>query len=368
MDNQPPVNVSHLKLEYIFTCDPISRRGKEALKDLNASDESIEMSIDDFYQKIYSEPFFCDLDREKSEAAFEGGAEHIYDDFAFTVKRARYRELNQKKFDFEELFLSKATDPFLFVRGASGCGKSIYLNYLKRKRSGLSQDAKELNFDLEDSGDFIRKGGVRFPEVGQSLPSRNGTTPTAPWLFFMILLDRTFDEIWKIVARNDKETFKRINDNFDLFYGEDYEHHFSDIFKIYSGYNGNLEDLLKIEKHSLRGELFNKIIGWCVPNHDDVSACIRNILEILTRVFLFDSGFDNSQQVLISFDSIEHYISIGRRIYDNDITIIVTSVFGFAQNEEIEYSKKNLNFSKFFKIIMAIYNEPINSDKNILNL
>lgn len=45
-------------LENILLCDPVSKRGKDALKRLKKNTNK-DLTFNDFYEKVYAPPFFC---------------------------------------------------------------------------------------------------------------------------------------------------------------------------------------------------------------------------------------------------------------------------------------------------------------------
>jgi len=335
------------KLEDVLNCDPISKRGISALRRLQNYDNNIKLNVNNFYNDIYVEPFFCN---EKDSNQLTINDEIGNDDFAFSQTKTEHRQLENKKNTYEDHFLSKTTDKFLLIRGSSGSGKTTYLNYLIMKRGG-----KSIYFDLENSLIKLTKGYEEFPHINEPLPSTNGIIPSPPWLFLILLLEKAIDIILDIIKKNDIGIFMRIKENFIFIYGNNYSDKTKKIFDVFqtihecdnSEYNINNSRILE-------GDIFRTLIDLCVPNHENASICIINTLEIMTRILLCSSDLDNPIQTLITFDSIEHYIDVGRRIYDVDVRVIADSVFSFTQNEEVYYRGKNLEFAKFFKVVMVV--------------
>lgn len=94
----------NIMLEDIMICDPISKRGKEALKRINSNSSAPSMSFDDFYRHIYVEPYFVN-DLEDDNTKNQG--QTIFDDFSdyyFTKKSATIGNMKSKKIKYEEYF------------------------------------------------------------------------------------------------------------------------------------------------------------------------------------------------------------------------------------------------------------------------
>jgi hypothetical protein len=326
--------------------NPVSKSGKEALGRLKNHGKDIKMDINDFYQDLYVEPFFCNNTRDNKVT---DDKENEWDDFAFNPKKWNTDDYQKKWKNFGEHFISKTTNKLLFIRGSSGSGKTIYLNYLKLKRGG-----EILDFDLEYARSYLQIGDEIFPHENDHLPSTNGIIPSAPWLFLIHLLEKTFDIIFEVINSKAIEEYENIKQNFYKIYGDDYSDSAKRIFDFLSESDCIHSDEIINDLHRKRGIIFRALLKFCIPNHDNVSICIIRTLEIMTRFYACNSGLDSPKQLLIVFDSIEHYIDVNKRIYDNDIRNIVDSVLTFTKNEVAHYNTKGLVFEQFFKIVMVV--------------
>jgi hypothetical protein len=332
--------------EYLLICEPVSRRGKDALERIKSKTTNLILTINDFYEYLYAEPFFIDPEDNEAVAVDEN------DDFAFSPKGIATSELLNRKNKFEDHFFHEKTDPLLLIRGSSGAGKTIYLNKLmqewKENNSDRTGDYRIMEVNLEESISETIKGNVTFPEKGKSLTTVNGNS-SAQCYFLVQLLDKTFDKIWEIRETMDTEKAAYLQENFKKLYGI----HFPDEVK-------NSLDILsqtKCEddeaKRVLAGRFFKNLIEHCV-DYDNIKKSITNTLKLFTRFLLCDSGMENHKQILFTFDSIEHYIDIKTRIYDSDISVIVDSVHQFMEDEKNYYKKVNMVFAACFKFIMVV--------------
>lgn len=247
------------------------------------------------------------------------------------------------------------------IRASSGAGKSIYLNYLRwqrRKRlnydvnievkNGRLNSANELSFDFEEAVGKVLKGKTSFPSNEYCISKKDEEIST-PWYFFSMLLDSTFELIYKIILENSYKRWKSISLNFQKIYGENYP---VEVEKIFNMMKYRYAFFLK--RRDISTELLDTILHYCFKDSFDVKKCIVNILELLTRVIVCDSDLSSPRQVMLSFDNIEHFIGIEKRIYDRDISAIADSVLAFANGEEAYYNSKGMNFSEFFKIVLVI--------------
>ncbi|MDR2597885.1 MAG: hypothetical protein LBC76_11275 [Treponema sp.] len=340
-------HINHL--EDLLICEPVSKRGLDALKRVVERNPSVKtISKEDFYKNLYVEPFFLN---EKYDTTVtlsdDDDDDDENDDFAFSQKGIGYAELRNKKNKLEDNFLSKTTNAFFLIRGASGSGKTIYLNKLQEEWEKIG-NRRTIEMDLEDSTSEITKGDVTFPQKGKPLTSNNGP-PNAQRFFLVQLLGTAFDVIWEIKKSIDTGKIAAMNQNYARLNGENCPDDKVIFDFLYEPYCADKE------KQSVqRGQLFQKLIDFCVPDYSDIMKSIMDTLKIITRVLLFSSDMENPEQTLIAFDSIEHYIDIRTRIYDSDIVIIVDSVYRFTEDETTAYKKAGLDFAQYFKVVMAV--------------
>lgn len=357
-------------LEDILLGDPISQKGKDAMKRAK-----VNISFNEFYRNVYVEPFFVNASKPKDTAQPEenGTETYTYDeyviskDFAFSDYGSWVRHLSSKKQQYESLFFSKQTDQLLLIRASSGAGKSIYLNnlkWLRRKENYPNalhvelEDAKinkayELNFDLEQSAGKIQCGKTSFPSPKYRIDDDLYEVNTAPWRFFIMIIEAIFNFTYSIANENDYNTCKKIEKNFRKVYGVDCDDEIENLYKLLK-YRFIKINSLKSEQ-ILRTTLLDTILKICVHDAKNVNCCIKVALTTLTRLIICKTNIDYPEQLLISFDNIEHYIKSSNRIYDKDIKTITDSVLDFAKEEDKYYIKKGLcSFASYFKIIMVV--------------
>lgn len=344
------------RFEDVFLCDPVTKRGINSLRRVESIDEKNRLSFNDFYEKVYVEPYFMSSDYIHQQRNY-------YDDSMFSNENIKIENMKVKKQDFENKFLSNETDSLLFIRAAAGSGKSIYLNYLKRERrkkyypeiagdnslNNYNEEINELSLDLETSPAYLTYGAITFPTSKYKINSNNPNNVSSPWHFFNMILDSIFNIFKSVIGTLDENKKVTMKNNFDIIYGCDYS---DEIHNLYGLVFSNNQ--IKNDKRKLHTELFNLVIGACLIDPDDVSRSITNSLMVLTRVIAIKSNLNNPKQLLISFDNIEHFIDDNQRIYDEDIKLITNSIVNFATTESIHFDKKKFNFTNFFKIILVI--------------
>ncbi|MBO5934091.1 MAG: hypothetical protein J6Q94_01245 [Clostridia bacterium] len=353
-----------IKFEDVLIGDPVSKRGRDALKRIYKKQPIV--TFDEFYKEIYVDPFF---EEENIERLVQSdNIENVddldgqLDDFAFTRTGAIVRELVRKKSIFENHFFSENTNAVLLIRASAGSGKTIYLNYLKWMRrlkldaskinteiiNGELNDFNELSFDVELSPSKIQKGNIEFPSSEYNV-SRNANSLSAPWCFFTMLLETTFDIIFSILQS--KKTIITVLKNKKRIYGANKLIKANKIFELIAS-----SGVIYKNKEKLSTQLMRALLKYCFYDSfdSDASEYIKRILELMTRIIVCKSDMEQPQQVCMYFDNLEHYIQNKTRIYDCDISTIADSIINFVKNEGSYYGKIGLNFEEFFKIVIAI--------------
>ena len=360
-----------ISLEDIMVCDPISKRGREALKRIINQVPEAKMNCSDFFKKIYVRPFFTEKITRwepESDKSQQNTYENIWD-FSYSLAGVTVDQFRRDKQEFEDKFFSKNTNVVLFLRAFSGAGKSIYLNELKWMRreknkiqvkdegllfeNGRLNEANELSFDLEQSISTVTRGKVSFPSSDYTIPMDGSGAITAPWCFYCTLLDSTFCLINKIINKNNKSECECIRENFKKIYGVDYSDETGSIFALMEYKENGVTENRELSSQLLSG-LLNESFKDTSKSKPTVRICIRNLLRIMTRVISCMSDLSNPNQVLISLDNIEHFIRMKRRIFDEDIGVIVDSVRNFMNEEEEYYGRRGLVFAEFFKVIFVV--------------
>lgn len=281
-----------------------------------------------------------------------------YEDFSFVLSGIDIETLNEKMELFETYFLEQAADDILYIRASAGSRKTIYLNYLKRERrkkyypnfvntvflNDIVNDAYELNLDLEKSSDSLSFGSVKFP-----IDPVNSIELNSQWNFYIMILKSIFDNCFKII-KTKKFNSDILKENFNIIYGLNYTDTTKDLFD----YLLNTEFSSDGER-DIKETLLNKIIATCFNATDNTISNTKTSLTFLCRLLAITlSELNNPNQILISFDNIEHLIDNKKRIYDEDITQIVKTIEEFVEQERRYYEEKELNFAEFFKIVLVI--------------
>ena len=355
-------------LEDVLLFDPISNKGREALKRISQNLSEVSVSYDEFFSEVYVEPFFDNGSKIETKSEMYTDEEYmIYTDFAFSDLGTLTRNLKTRKDKYEDLFFSQDTNKLLLIRASSGSGKSIYLNRLKWKRrkdkypnhinaeldEGRINEAYELNFDLEQSEARIQRGKASFPSEKNKINGNSYEVTSAPWRFFVMLIESIYNLSYSIIKDNNYKNCKKIRENFQIMYDGDHDDEVSLLynmlkFKPFKFYNRN-------KLREVKTELLNNIIEICLKDPQNVECCIKIALITLTRLVVCQNNINEPEQLLISFDNIEHYIKSSNRVYDDDIKIITDSVLEFAKEEEKYYLKhKFKSFASYFKFVLVV--------------
>lgn len=357
---------NRITLEDILLCDPISKRGRNALERIEDTNTPKTVSLEDFYEKIYVEPYFIKDNKRKklgNETTENKKTANIFDNFLISETGLNTKNLIDKKERYEQRFFSGKSDPLMFIRASAGSGKSIYLNKLKRERrkkfSPLNtnieisfnniNDALELSYDLETSKSIINYGGVFFPSSKYKPNSATSTEVDSPWHFFNMIIDSLTALCLSIILEKNNSKKSRIKMNFNKVYGYDHEDEIEDLYGLLTDVTTDLNHM-----RNLREKVFEIIINICFVDPDNVSYCIIRALQTLTRLLTIQSNLEKPRQYLISFDNIEHFINNKKRIYDEDIKKISSAIINFCQDEVEYYKALDLKFAHFIKIILAV--------------
>jgi hypothetical protein len=258
-------------------------------------------------------------------------------------------DLLEKKGTFEK-HLSDSKE-LLHIRGYSGCGKSVYLNYCLHK---IREERESFIFNLEGNPGLIK--GPKDAELDITSESNNSPN-IAPWLFAGLLLDKTYHAITDILEKESQEIIAGIQK----------QHKYLDDNEI--GGNGALfAAFKKIDRNDdnlgneTKRKIFNELTALLHRNNgrNDIRSIIQRILDALTK-FLFcyveareSINNERVKRYIFAFDNIEHYIKDSFVIFDEDIVTITTAVEQFIYSAKGEYDKIEKTFSDYFKFIFAI--------------
>jgi len=315
----------------IILCEPITRKGKEALNRLGLTTEDISPSF--FYDNLrIASKYDEGKAYEKKTSDPNYGRNHLY--YQYTVDHIQFEELQDRLKKFNSRFYSNSPNEYpLFMLGVAGNGKSIEINRQIRKiTSGESEyEPEKVYFDLEDAFTKVTYG------VTYKCPSN-----TPLWLFCIKLLDGIMQYIRSC--------------------------HFL-CSEILTNFNNILvkENLANAEQR----ELFQNIGNFCPRDNDsetkvftslksflssiDVCDNIEILLEILMWI-MYCSAPDKKQYIIV--DNIEQYIKLDDlkiQIPNSDISKLYSSINNVITNvlNDFDRIEKDLGW-KAFKIIIVL--------------
>ena len=101
-----------ISLEDIMVCDPISKRGREALKRTINQVPEAKINCSDFFKKIYVRPFFTEKITRwepESDKSQQNTYENIWD-FSYSLAGVTVDQFRRDKQEFEDKFFSKNTN------------------------------------------------------------------------------------------------------------------------------------------------------------------------------------------------------------------------------------------------------------------
>lgn len=315
----------------IILCEPITRKGREALNRLGLTTADISLSY--FYDELrIASKYDEDKDYANKISASDYERNHLY--YQYTVDHIQFEELQERLKNFNTRFRSGSPNEYpLFMLGVAGNGKSIEINrQIRNITSGESEfELGKVYFDLEDAFTKLTYG------ITYKCPD---STPL--WLFCIKLLDGIMQYIKNC--------------------------HFL-CTTILTNFNNTLakENLANVEQ----GELFENIGKYCKGDNcsettvfrslisflKSENACenIEALLEILMWI-MYCSAPDKKQYIVI--DNIEQYIKLDDlriQIPNSDIAKLYGSVNAVITNvlNDFDRIEKDLGW-RAFKIIIVL--------------
>ncbi|MDR3264074.1 MAG: hypothetical protein LBT30_07185 [Clostridiales bacterium] len=249
------------------------------------------------------------------------------------------------KEDFYKNIFDASSKNIYFIRGYSGCGKTIYLNSLlydiKQRNDKIGYYIKK--FDLSEA-----KGTMCFFRV----PIYNEITleSTALKQFNALLINSISDFLMNIVAK--LELFKA----FCEFWSSIIQHEsYAPLKNVIEAYYAGYID---------EPEMINRLRQFIEPYYQNTSELLKiNMLLAYSAAkhqYTHYRGDIKGIKIIFAFDNIEHYIG-SDVIYDENIETIMDIIIEFATTEkdhfnlyEIKYKKKELTFFESFQFIVAM--------------
>lgn len=315
----------------IILCEPITRKGKEALDNIGLTPNEITPEF--FYDKLRVGSKY-DKEKEFIEKKFDQELDSDYLYYQYTVDKIQFDALKERWKQFNIRFKSDSPNEYpLLMLGVAGNGKSIEVNRLIRKYT-IGENDFELHrvyFDLEDSFTEITYGEE------YETPSN-----TPLWLFSIKILDGIMKYI-----RCCRSYCSTILDNFNNIIvknnlaTKEQKLLFQNIGNYFNG--GNDEETT----------IFNSLKSFLSPQEPDKN--LRILIKILMWV-MFCSSPTKKQYIII--DNVEQYIKLDDamiQIPNSDISTLYKSINTVVLNMINDFGRieKDLGW-KAFKIVVVL--------------
>ncbi len=339
----------------ILLCEPITRKGKEALDNIGIS--ANEITSEFFYDKLRVGSKY-DEGKEFTEKEFDQEQDNLY--YQYTVDNIQFEALRERLKQFNTRFNSDSPNEYpLLMLGVAGNGKSIEVNRLIRKYT-VGENEFELDrvyFDLEDS----------FTEI--SYGEEYETPSDEPlWLFCIKILDGIMKYIIKC-----RSHCMTILDNFNNIIvkhnlaTEKQKELFQNIGNYLSGDNND------------ETAIFKTLISFLSPTKADKN--LRIMFKILMWI-MFCSAPEKKQYIVI--DNIEQYIKLDDakiQIPNSDLSTLYKSINTVVLNMINSFGRieKDLGW-RAFKIVVvlrrtsiglldpALLHSPVRTKQNITDV
>ncbi len=339
----------------IILCEPITRKGKEALNRLGLTIDDINPSF--FYENLR---VVSKYDVAKDYEEKKSNYEHTHLFYQYTVDRIQFNDIKERFKKFNSRFSSNSPNEYpLLMLGVAGNGKSIEINRLIRSvTSGDNEfECDRAYFDLEDAFTKITYGDVYKCPKNSAL-----------WLFCIKLLDGIMQYIKQchLLCGTILENFNKIIVQNNLA-TEKQRKLFENIGAYIRG-NNNKETAVFC---SLKALLSSQ----------DADSDIQMLLETLMWI-MFCSNPQNKQYIVI--DNIEQYIKLNQskiQIPNSDISTLYKSINSVVMNMINAFGRieKDLGW-KAFKIVLVLrrtsvglldstfLHSPVRTEQNIADL
>lgn len=295
----------------IILCEPITRKGKEALDRLGLSIQEISPSY--FYENLRVASKYDEDKSYENKISDQMQDNHLY--YQYTVDFMQFKELKNRLKEFNSRFCSDSPNEYpLLMLGVAGNGKSIEVNRLIREMTfGENEfECGKAYFDLEEA----------FSEVtyGSTYQCPDNTTL---WLFCIKLLDGIMKYI-----RHCHLLCPVIINNFNNI-----------IVK-----NNIVDDKQK--------ELFESIGAYCYEDNSKE-----------TKVFMLLKSFLNSQQAEKSIQALLKILMLimycsepNKKQY-----IVIDNIEQYIKLDDSRIQIPNSDISKLYKSINTVVTNMINA-------
>lgn len=340
----------------IILCEPITRKGIEALNKLGLTTTEISPSF--FYEHLRVASKY-DKDKEYEQKILQDVDTNILY-YQYTTNQIQFKELKDRYERFVARFFSDSPNEYpLLMLGVAGNGKSIEVNrHIHEIISGTTEyESDKVYLDLEDT--FTKKTyGITYECPGN----------TSLWVFCIKLLD----EIMKYIKSCHLSYSEVLNNFNNIVVKENLANdELKRIFQCIGNYqHGN---------QSSETKLFGALIGNLSSGNP--SKNIEVLLEILMWV-MYCTAPNRKHYIII--DNIEQYIELnGNRIQipNSDITKLYNSIKNVVANMISEFNRIRENLGwKAFKIIIVLrrttlglldaelLHAPVKAEQNITDI
>lgn len=315
----------------IILCEPITRKGKEALNRLGLTTTDISPSY--FYDNLRIASKYDEKKAyEEKISAPNYERSHLY--YQYTVDHIQFEELQERLKKFNSRFCSDSPNEYpLFMLGVAGNGKSIEINrQIRNITSGESEfEIGKVYFDLEIASTKVTYGDTY---------KCSDNTPL--WLFCIKLLDGIMQYI-----KNCHFLCDTICTNFN------------NILVKENLANAERRKLFQNIGRYRRGDNDSETAVFCslksVLSSENVCDNIETLLEILMWI-MYCSAPEKKQYIII--DNIEQYIKLDDlkiQIPNSDIAKLYDSVNTVIANVTSDFNRIETDLSwKAFKIIIVL--------------
>ena len=344
------------KISDIILCEPITRKGKEALDRLGLT--TTEINISYFYDNLRVESKY-----EKNKKFENEVIDKKYDRnqlyYQYTVDSIQFEAIQERLNRFNSRFYSNSPNEYpLLMLGVAGNGKSIEINRrIRETYEDAGVEANSICFDLEDAFTKITYGSTyQCPEN------------TTLWLFCIKLLDGIMQYIqsYYLQCPSILNNFNNIILSKNLA-NEEQIKFFKNIGNYYIGDNKKETRLFCSLKNLLDSE--------------HVIENIQILLETLMWI-MYCSAPNKKQYIII--DNIEQYIKLNNlkiQIPNSDISKLYKAVNTVVMNMTYSFNRieEDLGWRAFKIIILlrrtslglldsTLLHSPVKEEQNITDI
>jgi hypothetical protein len=310
----------------VIICDPLTEKGKMALRRINLSDV-IDSKF--FFDNLYVKPIYKDKNNDAFNTNVGVNFNHEYgiSDKKFFRKRSEFSVFLKMMEDDE------AESIPLIMMGTSGNGKSIEIQHSIYEFINIRKN-QSLYFNFEQSSSEVEY-------YGSSYILSSNQTSNSRWIALVVVLNTFKNLINETIGKKLTEVV------YEKFLDEFYSS--GKYSKIENAFFEKLSDIGTRNNNSDYEELFN-IIKLLIDNNDPK----KSLTMILDLIMVFMYCLDSQKSYLI-FDNLEHYILVNGNnvpIPNSVLRDIYNTVLLSVGNMRNKFG--DLLFHKSFKIILVL--------------